>query len=88
MELCPKLARLILAASLVTVAAQAEEQDSPAASVAPEQAASIARDTTGGRVLDVRPLSTETPLAYEVRLLINPGRVRTVVVEGDSGRLR
>lgn len=52
------------------------------------QAASIARATTGGRVLDVRPLQNDSPTAFRVRLLIDPGRVRTVIVDADSGLIR
>lgn len=52
------------------------------------QAASIASATTGGRVLDVRPLQDDSPTAYRVRLLIDPGRVRTVIVDADSGLIR
>ena len=51
-------------------------------------AANIARANTGGRVLDVKPVQSDEPMAYQVRLLVDPGRVRTVVVETDSGRLR
>ena len=53
-----------------------------------KQAASIARATTGGRVLDVRPLQNDSPSAFRVRLLIDPGRVRTVIVDADSGLIR
>ncbi|MSQ68768.1 MAG: hypothetical protein EXR83_11340 [Gammaproteobacteria bacterium] len=52
------------------------------------QAAEIARETTGGQVLAVRTLVVEEPRTYAVRLLVNPGHVRTVVVDSDSGTLR
>ena len=53
-----------------------------------QQAASIARATTGGRVLDVRPQQGESGNAYRVRLLLDPGRVRTIIVDADSGLIR
>ena len=52
------------------------------------QAASIASATTGGRVLDVRPQEGDSSSAYRVRLLLDPGRVRTVIVDADSGLIR
>lgn len=60
----------------------------PAGGIGPDQAAAIARAQTGGRVLDVRRLPNGENSAYAVRLLLEPGRVRTVVVDGQSGRLR
>ena len=53
-----------------------------------QQAASIARATTGGRVLDVRPQQGDSGNAYRVRLLLDPGRVRTIIVDADSGLIR
>ena len=58
------------------------------AGIGAAQGAEIARETTGGRVLAVRALADEAPRTYAVRLLVNPGHVRTVVVDNDSGRLR
>ena len=58
------------------------------AGIGAAQAAEIARETTGGRVLAVRALADDEPRTYAVRLLVNPGHVRTVVVDNDSGRLR
>ena len=52
-----------------------------------DRAAAIARESTGGRVLDVRLLADDNGPAYAVRLLLNPGRVRTVLVDGTSGQL-
>lgn len=52
------------------------------------QAAEIARETTGGQVLAVRTLVVQEPRTYAVRVLVNPGHVRTVVVDSDSGTLR
>ena len=53
-----------------------------------DRAAAIARANTGGRVLDVRLIADENPRSYAVRLLVDPGRVRTVVVDSRSGELR
>jgi len=60
----------------------------PGAGIGPDQAAAIARAQTGGRVLDVQPLPEAGTSAFAVRLLLDAGRVRTVVVDGQSGRLR
>lgn len=54
-----------------------------------DRAAAIARKNTGGRVLDVRLMDEDdSSRAYAVRLLLDPGRVRTVVVDTDSEQLR
>ncbi|MGD9602039.1 MAG: hypothetical protein AB7O21_04385 [Gammaproteobacteria bacterium] len=51
-------------------------------------AAEIARVQTGGRVLDVRPAHDAAQSAYEVRVLLDAGRVRRVVVDVNSGTVR
>lgn len=56
--------------------------------IGPDRAAAIAREQTGGRVLDVRPLPNGERASFAVRLLLDAGRVRTVVVDGQSGQLR
>jgi hypothetical protein len=70
------------------VAAEVLPPANEVAGIGAAQAAEIARETTGGRVLAVRALADEEPRTYAVRLLVNPGHVRTVVVDNDSGRLR
>jgi len=60
----------------------------PGGGIGPDQAAAIARAQTGGRVLDVRQLPNGGSSAFAVRLLLDAGRVRTVVVDGQSGQLR
>jgi hypothetical protein len=60
----------------------------PGAGIGPDQAAAIARAQTGGRVLDVQRVPEGATSAFAVRLLLDAGRVRTVVVDGQSGRLR
>lgn len=62
-------------------------ESSPTLPIEADRAAAIARENTGGRVLDVRPLADDTGRSYAVRLLLDPGRVRTVLVDGDSGQL-
>lgn len=70
-------------------ATEASSQGSQAAPLEADRAAAIARKSTGGRVLDVRLMDEDVaPRAYAVRLLLDPGRVRTVVVDGDSEQLR
>lgn len=54
----------------------------------PDRAAAIARARTGGRVLDVRPVPNGGRESFAVRLLLDAGRVRTVVIDGQSGQLR
>lgn len=47
-----------------------------------DYAASVARDSTGGRVLDVQPLSLDQGReSFEVRVLLQEGRVRRVRVD-------
>ncbi len=60
----------------------------PGGGIGPDQAAAIARAQTGGRVLDVRQLPNGGSASFAVRLLLDAGRVRTVVVDGQSGQLR
>ncbi len=60
----------------------------PGTGIGPDQAAAIARAKTGGRVLDVQQFPEGGSSAFAVRLLLDAGRVRTVVVDGQSGRLR
>ncbi len=69
----------------------AEERGPPprAAEIAisPGQAASIAADRTGGRVLDVK-LQGGTRPRYRVRVLVGGERVRTVTVDAVTGEFR
>lgn len=59
----------------------------PAAGGDAHHAAEIARVQTGGRVLDVRPAFENARSAYEVRVLLDAGRVRRVVVDVSSGKV-
>lgn len=50
-----------------------------------DYAASVARDSTGGRVLDVQPLSLDQGReSFEVRVLLQEGRVRRVRVDAAA----
>jgi uncharacterized membrane protein YkoI len=78
------LSGVFAAAAVATEFAPAPERP-PLVSPGPDQAAEIARHQTGGRILDVRPAATSGQSAYEVRVLLNEGRVRRVVVDVNSG---
>ncbi len=81
-----------MAACALGGSAEAAERGRPfapePAAIGAEQAAVIARNETGGRVLDVRPIADAGHSAYAVRVLLGGGRVRTIVVDGRSGQLR
>lgn len=88
---------IALAWVLSTVAVHAAEYAAPGGPPAgppprvggdAHHAAEIARVRTGGRVLDVRPALDAAQSAYEVRVLLDAGRVRRVVVDVDSGTVR
>lgn len=64
-----------------------QEDPKEATAIEADRAAAIARENTGGRVLDVRLLADDSGPAYAVRVLLDPGRVRTVLVDGNSGQL-
>ncbi len=53
-----------------------------------DHAAARAREETGGRVLDVRPLQEGLDGAYEVRILLDEGRVRRIRVDSAAGQAR
>jgi uncharacterized membrane protein YkoI len=52
-----------------------------------QQAANLARKNTGGRVLGVKLKTGKRPF-YEVRVLLNSERVKTVNVDAISGSIR
>ncbi len=94
MRLTLVLAGLVL--GLMSVCAQAQgfvdgrglAPPALSSSIGPDRAAAIARAQTGGRVLDVRPVPNGGRESFAVRLLLDAGRVRTVVIDGQSGQLR
>jgi hypothetical protein len=53
-----------------------------------DYAAELARVQTGGRVLDVRPALDSAESAYEVRVLLDAGRVRRIVIDVESGQVK
>ena len=58
-----------------------------AGDIGPAGAAAAARAATGGRVLGVRAQSAGGRTVYRVKVLLPGGRVRTVTVDGASGRV-
>jgi uncharacterized membrane protein YkoI len=87
----------LLAGALCASAAPAIARDRHAASaglvrvqardVGPAAAAEAARGATGGRVLGVRAKRAKGRIVYRVKVLLPEGRVRTVTVDGASGRV-
>lgn len=57
-------------------------------SVSQDQAAAIARHSTGGRVLAVNAQNRDGHVVYLVRVLLTDGRVVVVQVDGRSGQIR
>lgn len=53
-----------------------------------DHAAARVREETGGRVLDVRPVQEGLGDSYEVRILLDEGRVRRIRVDSASGQAR
>ncbi len=60
---------------------------SPATGISLQQATTIARQATGGRVLSAAPEVRGSKTEYRVRVLVDGARVRTVVVD-DQGRIK
>ena len=54
--------------------------------ISPAQAASVARDVTGGRVLAVHLVGTGPKALYRVRLLVG-GQIRIVRIDAHDGRV-
>ena len=52
-----------------------------------QQAAKVARQSTGGRVLSVKLRKGKRPV-YRVRVLLNSRRVKTVIVDAINGMIR
>ena len=81
------LASIAVLVAVVTSAADIAPTAPPALPVGADQAAEIAREHTGGRILDVKPAVGAIESAYEVRVLLNEGRVRKIVVDVQSGQV-
>ena len=71
------LQRLALTLALLLAAAAAPAQSGA------DAAAQIARAQTGGRVLSVRPSSNPQRPGYEVKVLLDDGRVRVLYIDPD-----
>ncbi len=54
---------------------------------AADRAAELARASTGGRVVSVRPAYENPATEYEVRILLDDGLVRRVVIDPKSGKI-
>lgn len=63
------------------------ESDAAAELISRDRAAEIVRSATGGQVLRVELRGDEQPW-YAVRVLIDGERVRSLVVDARTGRLR
>jgi uncharacterized membrane protein YkoI len=59
-----------------------------AATIGEDRAASIARNATGGRVLNIRWKEAGGRPLYEVKVLLADGRVTIVRVDAQSGSMR
>lgn len=81
----PLLAALAALAAPCGTEAAGPQRLVQAADIGADQAAAIARGTTGGRVLGVRRLDRDGRAVYEVKVLLDSGLVRTVRVDGSSG---
>jgi len=57
------------------------------AGVSADEAAALVRAASGGRILSVRSDKTARPPVYYVKVLLDGGRVRVYLVDGNSGRI-
>ncbi|MDX1607185.1 MAG: hypothetical protein R3202_13420 [Candidatus Competibacterales bacterium] len=71
------LQRLALTLALLLTATAALAQSGA------DAAAQIARAQTGGRVLSVQPSSNPQRPGYEVKVLLDDGRVRVLYIDPD-----
>jgi uncharacterized membrane protein YkoI len=68
--------------------AQAQNGTPAGAQIAPADAAEIVRKQFGGRVMGVETRQREGRVIYQVRILQENGRMRTVSVDGQTGKIR
>lgn len=52
-----------------------------------DQAAALARQATGGRVLDIQAEKQDGGTVYRIKVLLEDGRVRLVWVDAQSGKV-
>ena len=62
------------------------DTEPPAPKITPAQAAALVRRSTGGQVMGVNRLRTDTGVVYGVKVL-NSGRMRIVRVDGQTGQI-
>jgi hypothetical protein len=55
--------------------------------LSPSEAAASARNITGGKILKVKAMKGNR-VDYRVKVLSPEGRVRNIIVDGDSGEVR
>ncbi|WP_347332028.1 PepSY domain-containing protein [Marinimicrobium locisalis] len=65
-------------------AAQAQQAE---ARLSPAQAAALVRKKVGGKVLKVSTLERGGRVIYRVKILQESGRIRTISVDGQSGKV-
>ncbi len=82
---CLLLCVLVVAAPESMARQEARWSLAQAADIGADQAAAIARGTTGGRVLGVRRVEQGRGATYEVKVLLEGGLVRTVRVDAATG---
>lgn len=82
------VARSALFGALAWSAFAADPAVPPPVAGGADHAAEIARVQTGGRVLDVRPANDSAESDYEVRVLLDQGRVRRIVIDVESGKVK
>lgn len=80
---------LLPATAALTLAPPANAQWAlaQAASISSSQAAEAVRARFGGRVLNVDRREREGRMVYRVKILQDDGRLRTVLVDANSGRI-
>ncbi len=87
------ISALILCLSVALLPVQAQSRgaqfqrvQAPAVKISRDEAAAIARDATGGRVLKVQLNGGGRPV-YRVKVLVAAERVRVIRIDATSGRL-
>lgn len=55
--------------------------------ISADQAATIVRNSTGGRILSVERQDKKGGSVYRVKVLMSDGRVRVIRVNADSGKI-
>ncbi len=80
------LSCLVLPVEAQSRGAQFQLVQAPAAKISRDEAAAIARDATGGRVLKVDYVGGGRPV-YRVKVLVAAERVRVLRIDATSGRL-